>query len=110
MKMKLLVAILSALVMTSASAAVQCGPDNQRVVVKHDVIGAVSVDAFQHIDYASSQSLASALSEQTAHRLAAGTVACQIGRDGFHVGAAHLVVPGQKVDYWVPYRDVAAAE
>lgn len=110
MKKNLSVLILSALVMTSASAAVQCGPKDQRVVVTYDTVGAITVDEFQHIDFSSPQSVADALSEQKAHRVSSGTVACQISQDGFHVGAAHLTVPGQPVDYWVPYRAVAAAE
>lgn len=109
-KAKLVVSIFSALAVTSASAALQCGPENQRVIVKQDTIGAVSVDAFQHIDYSSSESLAEAVSAQKARRVAAGTIACQVGRDGFHIGAAHLTVPGQPLDYWVPYRAVSVAE
>ncbi|WP_247391848.1 hypothetical protein [Ralstonia pseudosolanacearum] len=110
MKAKLVVSIFCALAVTSASAALQCGPENQRVIVKQDTIGAVSVDAFQHIDFASSESRAEAVSAQTAHRVPGGTVACQVGRDGFHIGAAHLMVPEQPLEYWVPYRAVSVAE
>ncbi|HIH2745242.1 TPA: hypothetical protein ACYLN4_000920 [Burkholderia lata] len=109
-KAKLVVSIFSALAVTSASAALQCGPENQRVIVKQDTLGAVSVDAFQHIDFASSESLAEAVSAQKARRIPAGTIACQVGRDGFHIGAAHLTVPGQPLEYWVPYRAVSVAE
>lgn len=109
-KAKLVVSIFSALAVTSASAALQCGPENQRVIVKQDTLGAVSVDAFQHIDFASSESLAEAVSAQKARRIRAGTIACQVGRDGFHIGAAHLTVPGQPLEYWVPYRAVTVAE
>lgn len=109
-KANLVVSIISALAVTSASAAVQCGPEDQRVIVKQDTFGAVSVDAFEHIDFASSQSLADAVSGQKARRVPAGTIACQVGRDGFHIGAAHLVVPGQPLEYWVPYRAVTVAE
>ncbi|WP_394475124.1 hypothetical protein [Ralstonia mannitolilytica] len=109
-KAKLVVSITSALAVTSASAALQCGPENQRVIVKQDTLGAVSVEAFQHIDFASSESLAEAVSAQKARRVPAGTIACQVGRDGFHIGAAHLTVPGQPLEYWVPYRAVSVAE
>lgn len=78
--------------------------------MKQNTLGAVSVDAFQDIDFASSESQAKALSEQKAQRVPAGTVACQVGRDGFHIGAAHLMVPGQPLEYWVPYRAVTVAE
>jgi len=109
-KAKLVVSITSALAVTSASAALQCGPENQRVIVKQDTLGAVSVEAFQHIHFASSESLAEAVSAQKARRVPAGTIACQVGRDGFHIGAAHLTVPGQPLEYWVPYRAVSVAE
>lgn len=110
MKVKFVVLVFSSLAMASASAALQCGPESRRVIVKQDTIGAVSVDEFQQIDFGKSASVAAAVSAQKARRIPAGTVACQMNRDGFHVGAAHLTVPGQPVEYWVPYRAVTVAE
>jgi hypothetical protein len=106
MKTKYLFALAVAAAVSVPAFAAGCGPNETKVVVTQNTVGAVDLDVFQHIVFDSAESVQQALADQKAHPISAGTTACQLLPDGFHVGSAHLKVAGQPFDYWVPYRTV----
>ncbi|MCX4151966.1 MULTISPECIES: hypothetical protein [Paraburkholderia] len=110
MKLQFLLPILAAFSLTSASAALQCGHGESKVVVKYDTLGGLTRQAFKDISFDSADSRSNALSRQTARPIPAGTVACKVDGDGFFDDAAHLNVAGQPVDYWVQDRAVTPAD
>ena len=110
MNKKYLLALAVAAAVSVPAFAAGCGPNETKVVVTQNTVGAVDVDVFQHIDFDSDASVQRALADQKAHPISAGTPACQVVGDGFHVSSAHLKVAGQPFDYWVPYRTVTNAD
>lgn len=108
MKKQLAVIVLAAMAATSASA-MSCGAGESKVVVKQDTVGAISVRAFEDINFESAESVQSALTGHTARKVAGGTVACMVnGEGGFFDYAVQL--KSEPLDLWVQKDTVVDAQ
>ncbi|HIH2744985.1 TPA: hypothetical protein ACYLN4_000654 [Burkholderia lata] len=87
----------------SHAYAMTCPEGTSKAIVKHDVIGAISLDSLKEIDPKSSQSLQTAIANHTAQTIAGGTVVCAApqGAAGFFEYARRLYIPALDVDMWV---------
>nr|BAO18890.1 hypothetical protein [Burkholderia sp. M701] len=87
----------------SHAYSMTCPEGTSKAIVKHDVIGAISLDSLKEIDPRSDQSLQNALANHTAQAITGGTVVCAApqGAAGFFEYARRLYIPALDVDMWV---------